>query len=71
MKPQIVIDERLRIGTELKALRESKGISMRQLEAMTGISNSHIARIEAGRYSTGIDIIAAIAAALDAKIRIE
>ena len=71
MKPQKAIEERLRIGAEIKALREKKGLSLRDLEAITGLSFSHLGRIEKGRYSTGIDIIAMVADALGAKMKIE
>lgn len=45
-------------------------LSLRQLEEMTGYSHSNIIRIEAGRYSVGIDIICNILDKLNAELDI-
>lgn len=56
--------ERLRIGRRIAEIRAERGLSIRDLEALTGVQNSHISRIEAGRYSVGFDILQLIAEAL-------
>ncbi len=61
-------DERLRIGQRIKELRQEKGFSQRQLADMCGLQQSHIARIEAGRYSVGLDTLALIGSAIGKKI---
>lgn len=45
-------------------------LSLRQLEEMTGYSHSNIIRIEAGKYSVGVDIICKILDTLGADIEI-
>lgn len=64
------MDERLRIGARIKELRERKGITQRQLAEKTGYSQSNIWRIENGKYSVGLDILADIANALDARVEL-
>jgi len=58
------INDRQRIGTRIRDLRQKRNISTYQLEKLTGIQASNITQIEKGRYSTGLDILAKIAAAL-------
>lgn len=60
--------ERERIGARIKELREEKGLSVQELAERTGLIRNNIYRIESGLYSTGIDILAKIATALDKKI---
>lgn len=61
---------RRRIGAELRALRTKKGLTTRDLAVITGISQSHIVRIEAGKYGARIDTIETLARAIDAKLTI-
>ena len=56
--------ERIRIGNRIKELRQKRGISTYQLAELTGLKQPNITRIESGRYSTGVDILSKIAAAL-------
>lgn len=58
------------IGTKLRELRESKGLSLRQLAELTGFAHQNIYKIEQGRYSVGIDVLSKICDALDAKVEI-
>lgn len=64
-------NERRRIGALLKAERERQGMSGRDLAKKCGISQSHIARIESGRYNITIDILSLVAESLGKKIKIE
>jgi transcriptional regulator with XRE-family HTH domain len=62
------MDERIRIGQRIAALRKEQGLTQEQLGEMCGIRGNHITRIEKGRYSVGLDTLAAIAKALDKRI---
>lgn len=42
-------------GERLKKLREEKGLSLRQVEAATGITNSNLSKIERNRVSPSLD----------------
>lgn len=66
----MTMTERLRIGARIKELRERKGITQVQLAEKTGYSQSNIWRIENGKYSVGLDILAVIAEALDARVEL-
>jgi len=58
------MEERIKIGNRIKELRQKRGISTYQLAELTGLKQPNIARIESGKYSTGVDILSKIAAAL-------
>ena len=55
---------RIQIGNRIKELRQKRGLSQADLAEMTGLIQQNIARIETGKYSTGLDILSKIAAAL-------
>lgn len=63
-----MMNERERIGKRIAELRKRRGLSQAKLAELAGIDPGHIARIELGRYSTGIDILAKIGYALDCRI---
>ena len=65
------MEERERIGKRIAELRKAKGLTQAQLAEKTGFSQSNIGRIETGRYSVGIDVLAKIAEALGAKVEIK
>lgn len=65
------IDIRQRIGAELRALREAKGLTVRELAERCGLIHSHIVRIESGRYGFTIDALDKLTTALGAHINIE
>ena len=60
--------ERLRIGQRIAELRKGQGITQTQLAERCGLQQAHIARIETGRYSVGLDTLAQIADAMGMKI---
>ncbi len=62
------LDERERIGKRIAELRKQRGLSQVKLAELAGIDPGHIARIELGRYSTGIDILAKIGHALGCRV---
>ena len=61
-------DERIRIGSRIRELRQKRGLSIYELADMTGLQFQNVSRIELGKYSTGIDILSKIAAALKCTI---
>lgn len=52
---------RIAIGQRIKELRIEKGLSQRDLAALTGCTNANIANIELGKYSVGLDVLSNIA----------
>lgn len=66
--PQIT--DRQRIGKRIAQLRTEAGMSQARLAELTGMEQPHIARIEAGRYSVGVDILGKIATALGKRVDI-
>ena len=56
--------ERLRIGQRIAELRKEQSLTQTQLAERCGLQQAHIARIETGRYSVGLDTLAQIATAL-------
>lgn len=71
--PSILIKQAARqaVGQQVRQARETKGLTGQQLAERCGLSQSHIARIEAGRYNVTTDILAIIAHALGAEITIK
>lgn len=64
------IDERLRIGQRLAALRKEKGYTVRSLSEECGISYQYISKMENGRFSASVDMVSAICDVLGARIEI-
>ena len=59
------MNHREKIGNRIREIRQKKGISTYQLAEMTGLKRPNVARIESGKYSTGLDLLARIADALE------
>ena len=64
------MNTREEIGARLRALREEQGLTTRELAERCGIIQSHIVRLESGRYGFTVDTLATICEALGAKIEI-
>ncbi len=60
--------ERTRVGTRIRQIREERGIEARDLAKLAGIDAANLSRIENGKCSVGIDILSKIAASLGKKI---
>lgn len=60
--------ERLSIGQRITALRKQRGMTQAELSEKSGVNVSNLCRIETGRYSAGLDVLARIAAALGARL---
>lgn len=70
MTKQELIQERQRIGSRIRDLREEAGMTQDELAEITGLKRPNISRIESGRYNTGQDIISKIALALAKRLDI-
>lgn len=64
------IAHRKKVGGMIAEIRKSKGFTQEDLSLMTGLDRTNIAKIENGRYNTGIDIIGKITDALEVKLNI-
>lgn len=60
----------IRLAYEIRALREKKGLSQRQLAERIGTTQSAIARLEAGNISPSLPTLDRIAAALGAEVTV-
>jgi DNA-binding XRE family transcriptional regulator len=60
--------DRERIGAKIRQLRESKGMEAKQLAMLANIDPANLSRIEQGRYSVGLDILAKISQTLGVKV---
>ena len=57
--------QRQRIGARIAQLRREQQLTQRELGERCGLADTHIARIEMGRYSVGFDTLQAIAEGLN------
>lgn len=58
------------IGRRIAAIRQERGLSLRELAELTGLDHSNIWKIEHGRYNVGIDILGRICDALGCRIEL-
>ena len=63
-------EDRLRIGARLKEIREKKKMEAKNIARIAGIDPSNLSKIEAGKYSVGLDILSKIANAIGASVDI-
>ena len=54
--------------TNLRTIREGKGVSLRALKALSGVAVATLARIEAGDYDPRLSTLRRIATALDVTV---
>lgn len=62
--------EGLDVCRQLRALRQERGLTTRQLADITGLGQAHIVRIENGKYNVRVGTLATIAEALNAEVNI-
>lgn len=62
------LNDRERIGRRIAEIRKEKNLTQLMLSELTGVAPGNIARIETGKYSTGIDLLSRIGDALDVKL---
>lgn len=65
---QLIMSERLRIGSRITEIRKEMGLSTYKLAELTGINQPNIVRIEKGTHSVGIDQLNKIAGVLGVEI---
>lgn len=65
---EFVSKERIRIGQRIRELREAKNMDAKQLAFYADIDAANLCRIEAGKYSVGLDILSKIGYALGMEI---
>lgn len=64
-------ENRIRIGGQIAAIRNKKGLSIRELAEACGVSFVNIYKIENGKYNVSIDILGKICDVLGCQIKIE
>ncbi len=62
---------RKRIGEEIAAIRQARGMTQADLAARCGVNQARIAHVERGDNSTGIDLLAHIADTLGYNIELK
>lgn len=62
--------ERERIGRQVADIRKEQGLTQQQLADIVGMQRNHISRIESGKFSVGLDTLAAIAKALGRQLNL-
>lgn len=60
----------IRLAMEIRALRELRGLSQRELAERMGTTQSAIARLEGGNVSPSLATLDKVAAALDAELSV-
>ena len=60
----------IRLAMEIRALREARGLSQRELAERVGTTQSAIARLEGGNISPSLPTLDKIAEALDAELNV-
>ena len=58
------------IGKRIAEIRQTKGLSIRQLAEASGVNFANIYKIENGKYNVSIDILGKICEALECRIDI-
>lgn len=61
---------RNKIGSQLREIRKSCGLSQEDVAEQCGIQQTTISKIEAGRFSVSIDMLSRITSVLNADIEI-
>ena len=56
------------IGKRVAEIRQAKGLSIRKLAELCGVTASNITKIEHGRYNVSIDILGKICEALGCRL---
>lgn len=62
---------RRKIGAELRAIREAKGITQEQLGERIGMGKDRISKIEAGHWNYGVNTLNMFLIALEEDLKID
>jgi transcriptional regulator with XRE-family HTH domain len=65
VRKDVEIEPIILFGSKLRLIRQSKGLSMEKLAALSSFEYSQISRIELGQINTSLDTIFKLAKALD------
>lgn len=65
------MNHRERIGQQIAELRQKKGLTLKQLAELSGVTFQNITKIEHGKYNVSIDILTKVCNALGAEITIK
>ena len=63
-------NNRERIGSKLRQIRESKGISQLRLAELAGVNRITVLKIEGGKFNPSLDLINRLAAPLGARLEL-
>lgn len=70
MTPKQLHANRTRIGQQIVAMRELRGLTQKEVAEAAGLKQPHIARAEGGQYDIRLDTLTLIAMALGCEIEI-
>ena len=62
------MNERERIGQMIKSIREEQGLTQDDIAEKCGMQKQNISRIEHGKYTVGVEVLAKILGAMGYKI---
>lgn len=68
--PVLLFSERERIGRRVEELRKASGLTQEELAEKCGMSRATVNKIEAGKFSVGLDLIAKVARMLGGELDI-
>lgn len=68
---EVKLHARKTIGSDLKEMREARGLTVRELAKLSGLQHSHIIRIEQGKYNVTLDTLSMIVNALGGQIYLD
>ena len=60
---------RIRLGRNIRILRERQGIALRKFAKMVGMDYAYLSNIENGKVNPTLDVISKIADGLDQDVR--
>lgn len=67
----IMTNEREKIGSRIKEIRSSQGLTQQDLADRCGITRTTISKIESGKFNLSIDLLNRILSPLNAEILIK
>jgi transcriptional regulator with XRE-family HTH domain len=65
MKDQLYMEVRYMDGSRLRAVRESKGLTVTETAKRAGIAAAHLSRVERGKRGLSVESLARLARVLD------
>ncbi|HEY4326410.1 MAG TPA: helix-turn-helix transcriptional regulator [Mucilaginibacter sp.] len=65
-----IINQRKEIGARLKAIRETIGYTLEQIQDLTGYDTYTLSKVEAGKWNYPIEYLIVITSALEVDIKL-